>query len=312
MPAGSFPSVGLGTMFCWYTWGTCCRGSGVNRSKWKSGQRIHLPWPKDRVLVVLRRWRSVRNAEKEEERLSQYLCCPEKLHFVGSICTKAFLKHREGTPPSELYVGQSGNVYLYVDVVYSDALTWIADDIDDFLVHGLRRCSFMVVPNANVLRKKETRRLVICENLNDLCEWRNAHASSLMRLGDGNMLCVSLPTSFSRLDLYYWRRIVGTTKVEPVGRIAIADRLISIFADSYLRMYATTENGVCVVADTVMEFAMRGLVRYRWSTVFYGDKKMRKLSGNLVCPYGKTHIYERKSICRRSQRISCSSTHFAT
>ncbi|AEV80571.1 tegument protein UL23 [Cercopithecine betaherpesvirus 5] len=277
-------------------------------SEWKPGQHIPLSWPKDRVLVVDRRWRSIREGTNEEERLSRYLCCPEKLHFVGSICSKAFLKHKGGAPPSELYVGESGNVYLYVDAVYSDALTWIADDMEDFMDRGLRRCNFTVVPSSNIMRRKEIRSLVTCENLADLCDWRSAHASLFVKLGDDNILVVSLASLFTKLEMYYWRRTVGTSRVEPLGRVVVGERSITVFADDYLRFYAVREDGsICVVADTVMEFAARGLFRYRWSNVFYGNKKLRKLSGNMVCPAGKTHLRDKMEAFRSSLRSSLNS-----
>ncbi|AKI29795.1 tegument protein UL23 [Mandrillus leucophaeus cytomegalovirus] len=287
---------------------TICAGVMCIRSgEWKPGQHIPLPWPKDRVLVVGRRWRSIREGQSEEERVAKYLCCPDKLRFVGSVCTKAFLKHKGGgSLPSELYVGATGNVYLYVDWVYSNALTWIADDMDDFMAHGLRRCTFMTVPNSNVLRKKEMRHLVSCENLNDLCTWINRNACSLITLGDQNMMIVSTPAIYSSLEKYYWRRMVGTGRVEGFGRVVVGEKCITVFVDQYLRFYGVAENVINVVADTVMEFVAHGMFRFRWSNVFYGDKKLRRLGNNLVCPAGKIHIRDKMEVIRRSLRRASS------
>ncbi|QQL09839.1 Ba40 [Baboon cytomegalovirus] len=280
-----------------------CAGS----SEWKWGQQIPLSWPKDRVLVVGRRWRCIREGQNEEERVASYLCCPEKLQFVGSVCTKTFLKHKGGSNlPSELYVGATGNVYLYVDWVYADALTWIADDIEDFMKHGLRRCTFMTVPNSNVLRKKELRSLVTCENLNDLCKWRNENVCCLFKLGDQNMMIVSTAGIYSTLETYYWKRTVGTSRVEVFCRVVIGKKCVTVFADQYLRFYGTSGDVINVVADTVMEFVAYGMFRFRWSNVFYGDKKLRKLTDNLVCPFGKTHIRSKIEVLRRSLRRSSS------
>ncbi|AAM00673.1 tegument protein UL23 [Panine betaherpesvirus 2] len=262
---------------------------------WKRGQRVALAWPRDRCLVVQQRWRSVRDEGLEAERLAGYLCCSERLRFVGSICTYRFLRKKGGSSrPAELYLADSGAVYLYTDHIYSDSLTWVAECFTEFLHMGLRRCGFITVPD-EVPKNAKLKTLAACKHILDFATWRNMYSGQTIVLGDHSVVRVSVSQLYAWSELYGWQLMVGCSRVEPLGCLVVPGHIVNIFVDEYMRVFGTSHEGACIVADNLLEFATHGMLRYHYNGMFYGTKGMRRMN-KPTCPRGRLH----NSVRRRS------------
>lgn len=255
---------------------------------WKPGQRVALVWPKDRCLVIRRRWRLVRDEGRDAQRLASYLCCPEPLRFVGSICTYNFLKHKgDHNVPSELYLGASGAMYLWTDHIYSDSLTFVAESITEFLNIGLRRCNFITVPE-ELPHTASLRALAGCMHIHAFAQWRATYRGRLMVMGDYSVIRVSTIRLYDWSEINDWRVMVGSNHVEPLGWLVSPYDVINLFVDDCMRVFAANNQHVCIVADSLMEFVIRGMTRCHENGIYYGTRSMRKLN-KPTCPYGVDH-----------------------
>ncbi|AEV80884.1 tegument protein UL23 [Saimiriine betaherpesvirus 4] len=273
----------------------------------KPRKSVRLAWPRGRFLMLNKRWRSVKDNKTEEMRLAEYLCCPEELCFLGSVCTKAFLKHGESECPSEIYVGLSGRVYMYIDMLYSDALLVVAKDLAAFLKNGLKGCAFINVGSANMPSDFNCVSMTACANLDAFCAWRKSHLGQTMKLGDGTVFSV---VSDSVMNWHERRRCTvdtGSFRMEPFGESSIEEegRPIILFTDEYLRVYAKTLDGTILIASSMFEFVLRGLFRYRYDGIFYGNEKIRRLSRPPLCPNGLRHMC-RSSVSSQLSNVSTS------
>ncbi|AEV80729.1 tegument protein UL23 [Aotine betaherpesvirus 1] len=255
---------------------------------------VQLAWPRGRFLMLQKRWRSVKDNKAEEMRLSEYLCCPEEIYFLGSICTKAFLKHGESECPSEIYVGLSGRVYMYIDMLYSDAMMVVANDLAGFLKNGLRGCAFVNVGTTGLPTDFNCVSMTTCENLDAFCGWRNGHLGEVMKLGDGAAFMVVPESIMNWNERRQCSVETGSFRMEPFGEAYLQDhdedRRLLLFADEYLRVYGKTEEWTILIASGMFEFVTRGFFRYRYDGIFYGNKKIRRLSRPPSCPNGVRHM----------------------
>ncbi|AAK57062.1 T23 [Tupaiid betaherpesvirus 1] len=279
-----------------------------------AGRRVRLPWPKNQVLRVGRRWRQVRTdtTKSEEQTLATYLCCTEELKLVGSVCLRhAALEDEDARPVDrttrypELYVGVSGRMYVYVCTPRTEFLLVVASDPKTFTRRGFRGCVEILVPislPADALGIQ----LAACQTYADCTLWRNEALGQDLVLGDRSKItvCELYITEHDPDALAAWACLACTDIVTVIATVRYLEaeesvraqfgplfRRLVVLLDWQLRVYAARyPTELILLADNPAMFVARGLTAYHHNRLFFSpESHHRQLSRVPCCPSGLGH-----------------------
>lgn len=273
----------------------------------ESGRRIRLAWPKNKVLIVGKRCRTLRcSSRNEDHRVAGYLCCPEPFRFLGSICPddledgeEVCCARRGGWFP-EVYLGFTGRLYVYVSHCASDSVSVLARSVDEFVKRGLRCCEFMNMAAVCMPEDVRAVKLGSCRDSTDVMAWRQQFLGHVVALGDGSMIrvCDAYFAGYCDRTIEAWTEASGASCLEIFAVVAQAPdtvgvppggRIVLMFDESLTVYAAGRGSGLVIVADGMVELTCRGLSRYTRNVLFHCDGHRRVLSRDPECPNGFSH-----------------------
>lgn len=270
----------------------------------EKGRRVRMRDCAGIVVCVGKRWRPLdpevaRSPGGEERRLSRFLCCPEKLKFVGTVCpvwitAVGAFSGREKLRLPEIYVGESSRLFVYSRTELGEGLALMAENIDELVALGTQALRDLAKPDPwEMPRDPDATIMGTCSGFVDLLRWRNACIGRTVTLVDG--------VRFRVCDMFYacrdpealdaWSSQACVTQMEvfgvvergPEGQRAV-DRPV-LLTDSCGKIYvATKPPDICIVAGSPREFAFLGLLQQRQCSTFYGDERVRRFSNSPACP----------------------------